>query len=742
MELKGGSEYGVSRRKSTTENKFWIKEERSAAYKRVSSILMKSESDRSDEEKQFLFECSEVVQEVKKRMQSRQRLKERLKEFEDPPGELAEKCSALASAIKLARHLVVYTGAGISTAACIPDYRGANGIWTLLQQGKDIGLHDLSRAEPTLTHMALSQLQRGGHVKHVVSQNCDGLHLRAALPRQSLSELHGNMYIEVCRNCNPPKEYWRLFDVTEHTGRFAHNTRRRCYTCLSPLVDTIVHFGERGTLAWPLNWKGACDAADAADTILCIGSSLRVLKKYPWLWCMDKPVKKRPNLYIVNLQWTPKDEQATLKINGRCDEVMKQVMTHLQIPIPCYDRLRDPIFAHATLLHPLEMHTTSRPALQPSLVEEKSLLDEDKKFISATEISAPVKTENISSSNTKRIQSTNIGDDIKYIIGNQNTVALNVSGDSRVCKKNEEAAENENCYTSVLASENGEKSFKKENDECSENKADSSATCLLIGPCSNILGSESEKVRSIKKENSEASHVTVCGDINKFGLSNSPEIDIIAVVMKNTLGNKKGKMQDTDSLISQSKNVIDVSSSEDGPTKNKGEQQAKVPKYTKNKCKVFESDADVNRDHKFSHGIVGRPVVNGSIPASSDSTNSFGAGLCHYCRAQRGSYRCLYYVRRVPVFANLTGDRDKTPVCECCEQVGVLGSSKKRRNSSNKDKIVCKDEECDDNCESPSEELQPETKEYNSVDNSSCPTVLTNPGWFGKGYRKRMKKKR
>lgn len=79
---------------------------------------------------------------------------------------------------------------------------------------------------------------------------------------------------------------------------------------------------------------------------------------------MDRPVHKRPSLYIVNLQWTPKDENAVLKINGKCDEVMKKVMTHLGLDIPQYNRAKDPIFFHAIRLQTSELPTTTQPCLE------------------------------------------------------------------------------------------------------------------------------------------------------------------------------------------------------------------------------------------------------------------------------------------------------------------------------------------------------------------------------------------
>uniref|UniRef100_A0A5K3G3M4 Deacetylase sirtuin-type domain-containing protein n=2 Tax=Mesocestoides corti TaxID=53468 RepID=A0A5K3G3M4_MESCO len=78
--------------------------------------------------------------------------------------------------------------------------------------------------------MAIAELVSKGYVRYVVSQNVDGLHLRSGLPRDKLSELHGNLFIEQCMACD--RVVYRSFDVGETTGKSRHLTGRVCPFCV------------------------------------------------------------------------------------------------------------------------------------------------------------------------------------------------------------------------------------------------------------------------------------------------------------------------------------------------------------------------------------------------------------------------------------------------------------------------------------------------------------------------------
>mmetsp|Transcript_6096 Transcript_6096/g.7888 ORF Transcript_6096/g.7888 Transcript_6096/m.7888 type:complete len:153 (-) Transcript_6096:909-1367(-) len=109
----------------------------------------------------------------------------------------------LVNLISKAPHVVVHTGAGISTSAGIPDFRGENGVWTRHLKGEVLPLSERcwNNAQPTFSHRAITSLVETGYIQCVVTQNIDGLHRRGKVPHECLAELHGNIFQEKCLSC-------------------------------------------------------------------------------------------------------------------------------------------------------------------------------------------------------------------------------------------------------------------------------------------------------------------------------------------------------------------------------------------------------------------------------------------------------------------------------------------------------------------------------------------------------------
>ncbi|CAF1153544.1 unnamed protein product [Rotaria magnacalcarata] len=261
------------------------------------------------------------------------------KEIIDSPEVLDQKLEQLAEWIRNAKHFIVFTGAGISTSTGIPDFRSSMntilptgpGVWELrdhpgAKRSPKACTVSLIKAMPSVTHMALVELERRKLLHFVVSQNIDGLHLRSGLPSTSIAELHGNSNLETCKKCHA--KYLRDYQTRTAKKALDHQTTRKCAKCRATLYDSIINFGENLP---EQDLEDSFEHARKADVCLVLGSSLRVTP------AADIPQLVGENggkLIIGNLQPTPLLELATLNVHALCDNLMQGLMAKLNIPIP------------------------------------------------------------------------------------------------------------------------------------------------------------------------------------------------------------------------------------------------------------------------------------------------------------------------------------------------------------------------------------------------------------------------
>jgi NAD+-dependent protein deacetylase sirtuin 6 len=259
-----------------------------------------------------------------------------LAESQETHRSLNVKVRQLADLVRASPRIVILTGAGISTSAGIPDFRGPKGIWTLEEQKqkqtkkrkrndnqqqqedgvvvKEDSLMDFGKAQPTFTHYCITQLVKLKIVRYVITQNVDGLHRRSGLSRNHHCALHGCVFTETCEKCKT--EYLRKFEVG---GMSFQKTGRQCTLCLGDLRDTLLDWED----ALPEDdYERAQEECEKADLVICCGTSLRIT-----------PVGNLPLLakkfVIINLQETPHDDMACLRIRGRVDLVFGMLMGRL-----------------------------------------------------------------------------------------------------------------------------------------------------------------------------------------------------------------------------------------------------------------------------------------------------------------------------------------------------------------------------------------------------------------------------
>jgi len=263
---------------------------------------------------------------------------------------VSEALAALAG-----RRVAVLTGAGVSTDSGIPDYRGkgapARTPMTVEQflssdaarrrywVGSHLGWRAFAAAEPNPGHLAIAQLEASGVATGVITQNVDGLHVRAGSRR--VVELHGTMRRVFCTHCG------QVFDRRDLAARVEADNPwitvpenivlgpdgdvrpettegfviPLCTVCGGMLKPDVVFFGEYIPAG---KFREAEQLVQGSEALVIAGSSLVVNSG---IRLLERARRRRLPVVIVNRGETRADARATVKIDAGTSEVLR-VLAH------------------------------------------------------------------------------------------------------------------------------------------------------------------------------------------------------------------------------------------------------------------------------------------------------------------------------------------------------------------------------------------------------------------------------
>lgn len=257
-----------------------------------------------------------------------------------------------AKLLKKSKYAIALTGAGISTDSGIPDFRGPNGIWTKNPDAERLAYEmyfvflrdpveywetrllrpympvEMEQAQPNEGHKALAKLEEMGLIKCIITQNIDGLHIKAG--SKNVLEYHGSVHKLRCLSCR--KRFARSdfdLDALLRQGKLPP----LCPYCGAPIKDDTVLFNE----SIPEDVAMASIAeAEKCDMMLICGTSLVV---YPFAGLPE--VAKHPyggyakNVNIVEINAEP--TQLTQRgisnyiIQGNTTLVLPRIVDYVKI---------------------------------------------------------------------------------------------------------------------------------------------------------------------------------------------------------------------------------------------------------------------------------------------------------------------------------------------------------------------------------------------------------------------------